>query len=252
MDDNGCELTIDGNVNKRVCCETTSELCTGIWEQVKNNLVAAEDSVTEMRMELMGGASFFDKPVGSGGVALNNPEEAQYSNYCQPWDVGNNMFDSQLFTGSTCFHQHVRLPEIDGMEAPFSITLLVHFDDYEISSQHGISPKSTIFRFAGSNNDGNKIELRVPGSYDERHAEATISKAGGSVTTLRVENLFGNGENKFPCEGCEEWSDGTSPVIVEPAAMKLPSPSVTGATRLVLQPMKTPSPTVVRYLAMPS
>ena len=47
-------------------------------------------------------------------------------------------------------------------------------------------------------------------------------------------------------------SAGTSPVMVLPAAVKAPSPRVTGATRLVLQPMKAWSPMVVRYLFFPS
>ena len=42
-------------------------------------------------------------------------------------------------------------------------------------------------------------------------------------------------------------SAGTSSVMVEPAAVYAPSPTFTGATRLVLQPIKALSPMVVRY-----
>ena len=41
-------------------------------------------------------------------------------------------------------------------------------------------------------------------------------------------------------------SGGTSSVMVLPAAVYAPSPMVTGATRLVLQPINAPSPMVVR------
>src|SRR5690606_7733238 len=47
-------------------------------------------------------------------------------------------------------------------------------------------------------------------------------------------------------------SGATSAVMVDPAAMKEPSPSVTGATRVAFEPTNTASPIVVRCLAAPS
>ena len=45
---------------------------------------------------------------------------------------------------------------------------------------------------------------------------------------------------------------GTFLVMVEPAATKAFSPTVTGATRLALQPIKAPSSMLVRYFFLPS
>jgi hypothetical protein len=45
---------------------------------------------------------------------------------------------------------------------------------------------------------------------------------------------------------------GTSLVIVEPAATNASASTVTGATRLTLQPMKARSPTAVRCFFWPS
>ena len=45
---------------------------------------------------------------------------------------------------------------------------------------------------------------------------------------------------------------GMSSVIVEPAAMYDPSPTVTGAMGFVLQPMKASSPIVQRNFLKPS
>ncbi len=45
---------------------------------------------------------------------------------------------------------------------------------------------------------------------------------------------------------------GTSLVITEPAAVYAPSPTVTGATSMVSEPIRTWSPIVVRCLATPS
>ena len=45
---------------------------------------------------------------------------------------------------------------------------------------------------------------------------------------------------------------GTSEVITEPAAVYAPSPTVTGATSMVSDPIRTWSPMVVRCLATPS
>ena len=47
-------------------------------------------------------------------------------------------------------------------------------------------------------------------------------------------------------------SAGTSSVMVLPAAVYAPSPTRTGATRLVLQPMNAWSPMTVRNLLVPS
>jgi hypothetical protein len=45
---------------------------------------------------------------------------------------------------------------------------------------------------------------------------------------------------------------GTSEVITEPAAVYAPSPTVTGATSMVSEPIRTWSPIVVWCLATPS
>ena len=50
----------------------------------------------------------------------------------------------------------------------------------------------------------------------------------------------------------DKASPGTSEVIVDPAATYAPFPTFTGATKLELQPIKTPSSILVKCLLKPS
>lgn len=55
-------------------------------------------------------------------------------------------------------------------------------------------------------------------------------------------------DNEFLCTP----TGGTSEVMVEPAAINAPSPTRTGDTRLVLQPMKAWSSITLRCFSFPS